>query len=111
MLEEAPVSPDDHLEIDAQQIEDVVIVGNLIDIQHQAMRYVYLIHDGTSCSKVVFYSKGENEKPSALADFNEKQNVYVKVYGSVRIFKEERGIVGARIEEIKEHNEITNHLL
>lgn len=75
------------------------------------MRIVYTIHDGTSFTKIIFYSKGENEKPSALTDFNEQLNIYVKVYGTVRIFKEERGIIVARIEEIKEHNEITNHLL
>jgi hypothetical protein len=33
------------------------------------------------------------------------------VYGSVRIFKEEKGIVGTKIEEVKDHNEVTNHFL
>lgn len=49
--------------------------------------------------------------PSALKNFEERQNIYVRVYGSVRVFKEERAIVGSKIEEIKEHNEVTNHLL
>lgn len=37
--------------------------------------------------------------------------MYVKVYGSIRVFKEKIAIVGNHITEVKKHDEITNHLL
>lgn len=62
------------------------------------MRTVYEINDSTASNKVIFYQKGENEVPTALKDFKEEVNIYVKVYGGVRIFKEERAIIGNTIQ-------------
>ena len=75
------------------------------------MRTTIDINDSTGTNKVIFFMKGENEVPSALKDFNQRENIYVRVYGTIRIFKEERAIVGSAITEILKHDEITNHLL
>ena len=40
-----------------------------------------------------------------------RQNAYVKVYGTVRVFKEEKAIVGTFIKSIDNFDAITNHLL
>jgi RecJ-like exonuclease len=69
MLEEAPPNIDDKIEIDGEPFEEVVIVGRIIEIQHQNMRTIFHITDNTSSSKVIFYQKGENEVPTALKDF------------------------------------------
>ena len=47
----------------------------------------------------------------ALKDYEYKENTYVKVYGSIRVFKEEKAIVGTKIEQIEKHDNITNHFL
>ena len=49
--------------------------------------------------------------PFALKNFKERENVYVRVYGSIRVFKEERAIVGNNVKEIEKHDEISNHFL
>jgi len=46
-----------------------------------------------------------------LKNFHYKQFDYVKIFGSVRIFKEERAIVGTHISKIEKFDEITNHFL
>ena len=61
------------------------------------MRIIFEINDTTASNKVIFYMKGETEVPQALKDFNQRENVYVKIYGTIRIFKEERAIVGNNI--------------
>lgn len=111
MLDSAPLGLDDHLEFDGQSVEDVIIVGRITEIFHLDMRIDIEISDNTSTNKVVFYQKGTNETPAALKNFEEKQNIYVKVYGTIRVFKGDRKIVGSKIETIKDHNEITNHFL
>ena len=37
--------------------------------------------------------------------------VYVKVYGTIRVFKEEKAIVGTHIKRVDKFDEVTNHLL
>ena len=37
--------------------------------------------------------------------------MYVKVYGTIRVFKEEKAIVGTHIKKIEKFDEVTNHLL
>lgn len=37
--------------------------------------------------------------------------MYVKVYGTIRVFKEEKAIVGTHIKKVDKMDEITNHLL
>jgi len=75
------------------------------------MRTVVEITDSTGFNKVVFYQKGENEVPTALKGIDIQENIYVKVFGSIRVFKDERGIVGSNIKQIEKFDDLTNHLL
>jgi len=75
------------------------------------MRTVFEINDNTGTFKVIFYQKGEHETPMALKDFVYEENMYVKVYGTIRVFKEEKAIVGTHIKKIEKFDEVTNHLL
>lgn len=75
------------------------------------MRTILEISDNTESFKVIFYKKGDNEVPKALQDFDFKPNTWVKVMGSVRVFKEETAIVGNQIFPISQYDEITNHFL
>lgn len=70
-----------------------------------------VIEDSTGVQKVIFYHKSENEKPQALKSYKYVEGSYARVYGSIRIFKEEKAIVGNSITAITEHNDITNHWL
>ncbi len=36
---------------------------------------------------------------------------YVKVYGTIRVFKDEKAIVGTHIKRVDKFDEVTNHLL
>jgi hypothetical protein len=75
------------------------------------MRTIFEVTDNTEFFKVIFYQKGENEVPMALKDYTFEENTYVKVYGSIRVFKEEKAIVGTKIEKLASNNELVNHFL
>ena len=77
----------------------------------ETMRKLFEINDNTGTFKVIFYQKGEHEVPIALKNFQYEQFMYVKVYGTIRVFKEEKAIVGTHIKKIEKFDEVTNHLL
>jgi hypothetical protein len=75
------------------------------------MRTIFEINDNTNTFTVLFYHKGENQVPTALRNFNFEQFTYAKIYGNIRVFKEEKAIVGTHIKRIEKFDEVTNHFL
>ena len=75
------------------------------------MRTVYHISDSTDNFKIIFYQKSESEKPRPLTEFQYKENAWVRIIGTVRVFREETCIVGMKIDLVKNHDDITNHFL
>jgi DNA/RNA endonuclease YhcR with UshA esterase domain len=75
------------------------------------MRVVFEINDNTGTTKIIFYQKDESQLPSALRNFEYKQFMYAKVFGTVRVYKEEKAIVGTHIRKVEKFEEVTNHFL
>ena len=75
------------------------------------MRTQFEINDNTGTFFVIFYHKGENQIPIALRNFHYEQFCYAKVYGNIRVFREEKAIVGTHIKRITQYEELTNHFL
>ncbi len=69
------------------------------------------INDSTGCFKVIFYQKDATSVPTALKGFEFHKFAYVKVFGSIRVYKEEKAIVGTNIKNITNFKEVTNHFL
>ena len=46
-----------------------------------------------------------------MRNFQYDQFCYAKVYGNIRVFKEEKAIVGTHIKRITQFDELTNHFL
>ena len=74
-------------------------------------RIIYQVNDNTSVFKVIFYLSNGSNVPTALKNFDYRENIYVQIYGQIRMFKEDKAIVGTKITEIEKHDEITNHFL
>ncbi len=49
--------------------------------------------------------------PLALRNFDYHQFMYAKIFGTVRVYKEEKAIVGAHIRKVEKFEEVTNHFL
>jgi hypothetical protein len=75
------------------------------------MRVVFEVNDNTSTSKIIFYQKDQGQLPTALRNFDYRQFTYAKIFGTVRLYKEEKAIVGTHIKRIEKFEEITNHFL
>ena len=110
-IQDSPVGPEDNLEVDGQNISEVIIVGRAIARSEEQMRVQFEVNDGTATFKVIFYQKDANTVPAALKGFEYKPQAYVKVFGNVRVYKEEKAIVGTFIKRITDFKEVTNHFL
>lgn len=88
---------DDVCEFEGEPINEIILCGRVLRKVDEPMRTQLEINDNTGTFYVIFYHKGENQLPTALRNFNYEQFCYCKVYGNIRIFKEEKAIVGAHI--------------
>lgn len=111
MVYQSHPRPDDVCEFDGEPLNDVIVVGRLLRRLEEPMRTQFEINDNTHTYYVLFYHKGENQVPTALRGFTYEQFAYVKIYGNIRVFKEEKAIVGSHIKRIERFEEVTNHFL
>ena len=111
MLHDAFIGPEDNLEIDGSIINDIIVVGRVISRTEESMRVVFEINDNTATFKVIFYQKDASQPPTALKEFGYKQFSYVKIFGNIRVYKEEKAIVGINIRRLENFDELSNHLL
>lgn len=111
MINDASPRPDDVFEIDGAPMNEVIITGRIIGRQEQPTRTTYEINDNTGVFSIVFYHRDEHQTPTALKNFEYEQFCYVKVYGSIRVFKEQKAIVGTHISRVSDYDEVTNHFL
>ena len=75
------------------------------------MRIVFEVNDNTEVFKVIFYQKDQNQLPTALKSFEYKHLMYAKIFGTIRVYKEEKAIVGTHIKKIEKFDEMSNHFL
>lgn len=112
MVQQAQPRPDDVCEFEGgDPITDIILTGRLLRRIEEPMRTQFEINDTTGSYHVMFYHKAENQIPTALKNFKYEQFTYAKVYGNIRVFKEEKAIIGTHIKRIEKFEEITNHFL
>lgn len=111
MLHKCSVTQDDNFEIEGETIQDVIIVGRLLTRDEQPTRTTFDINDNTGVFRVTFYNREENVLPKCLQNLDYEPDCYVKIFGSIRIFKDNKAIVGTHITRITDFDELTNHFL
>ena len=111
MLHKANVTNDDQFEIEGETVTDIIIVGRLLSRDDQPTRTSFDVNDNTGVFRVTFYNREENVLSKSLQNLDYEQDCYVKIFGSIRIFKDNRAIVGTHITRITDFDELTNHFL
>ena len=110
MICDSVTKEDDQVFFNNQQLSDVVIVGRLLCRVEEKMRTIFELNDNTGTFRVVFYSSGEADK-NLIRDFEFEQHCYVKIFGNLKTFREEKQLVGVCMERLSSYNDLTNHLL
>eukprot|EP00347_Sterkiella_histriomuscorum_P015705 403356006 len=112
MVQECGARHDDVCEFDGDVICNIVVLGRLIQKRTEPQRTQFEINDTTSSFRILFYHKSESEQPEMIRKLNAKPlQDYVKIFGQIQVFKDQKAIIGAFIRQVNSSDEITNHFL
>ena len=111
ILNSATVTQDETVEYKDVQLGDIILVGYITDYKEFEARVKITIWDQTGSVDITFYNNSENQDNSGLSDFYfDGQKKVVKIFGTVKVYKKEKNIQGAKIILLKD-NDIFYHVL
>lgn len=102
---------DDTFEIDGEQVNDIILCGRVSARDEQPTRSTFILNDNTGTIKCTFYNRDENVLPKYLQSFDYEEDCYVKLFGTIRMFKDVKQVVGAHLSKIEDYDVVTNHFL
>ena len=111
ILHSSTVTQDETVEYREVQLGDIIIVGYVTDYKEFEARVKVTIWDQTGSIDVTFYNNTENQDNTGLNGFywDGKKKV-VKIFGTVKVYKKEKNVQGAKIVLLKD-NDIFHHSL
>ena len=111
ILHSSTVTQDETVEYREVQLGDIIIVGYVTDYKEFEARVKVTIWDQTGSIDVTFYNNTENQDNTGLNGFywDGKKKV-VKIFGTVKVYKKEKNVQGAKIILLKD-NDIFHHSL
>ena len=111
ILNSATVTQDETVEYKDVQLGDIILVGYITDYKEFEARVKITIWDQTGSVDITFYNNSENQDNSGLSDFYfDGQKKVVKIFGTVKVYKKEKNVQGAKIVLLKD-NDIFHHTL
>lgn len=111
ILKDSTLNQDEACEYQGILLSDVYIVGYLKKYTETDTKVLINIWDQTGMVETVFYNKNENETHSGLLNFNYSSNdKLVKIFGTVKTYRKEKNLQGAKIMYVDD-NEILTHQL
>ena len=112
ILNSSSITEDETVEYKEVQLGDIIIVGYIIDYKVYEAKVKILIWDQSGSIEITFFNGNENQEINGLNSFNwdGKKNKVVKIFGTVKVYKREKNIQGAKIILLKD-NDIFHHVL
>ena len=114
MLNDAFKDDNDDFEWKGTKLKFVVIVGRAYNYTKESIRETITINDNTGHINAMAYKSPpiqDHESIDLFAGYTHVDGAYVKIIGKIVGLKETTGIVIENIRAIKDHNEITHHLI
>ena len=110
ILNLSSITEDETVEYRDVQLGDIIIVGYIIDYKVFEAKVKILIWDQTGTIEVTFFNGNEETNGLNNIIWDEKKNKVVKIFGTVKVYKKEKNIQGAKIILLKD-NDIFHHCL
>lgn len=111
ILNDSIVNSEEGIEYLGNLLSDVSVVGYIKDYQEMEARIKVKLWDQTGVMEIIFYNKNESESHSGLSNFYyEGNNKLVKIFGTIKSYKREKQLQGAKIMNVDD-NEIIYHSL
>ena len=99
ILKEAEVTKDETVTYQGIQISDITIVGYIIDYKELESRIKMTLFDYTGTIEVNFFNKMNNQEDTIGLNkfYYDGSKKPVQIYGTVKVYKNEKNIQGAKI--------------
>ena len=88
-----------------------MVCARIMEIQDENSRKTIILNDDTGEVKCIVYFKGSSDLPAYYTNCNPCEKMYVKVVLSITNYQDKKIFVCQRMDEIKNFNEYSNHLI
>jgi replication factor A2 len=100
------------IKIDDKELGQVCLVGEIVYVSENSTGTTYKIDDRTGPPIEIKRWISDDESPLEYQNRAAcREGIYVKVIGHVRVFGNQRNVVGFFIKPIEDYNEVTHHLV
>ena len=101
ILKEAQVTKEETVEYQGVPISDITAIGYVIDYKELEAKVKITLFDFTGTMEINFFNKIDSQDSVGLNKFHYNGNKKpVQIFGTVKIFKNEKNIQGAKIVEV-----------
>ncbi|CAM9306001.1 unnamed protein product [Ascophyllum nodosum] len=113
VIESEMTSQESGAKIDGVEVAQVKLVGCIVEMENASTNTEYTIEDTTGRLKVkIFHNDGEGGNDRSAERRSRNQiGTYVRVFGNVRSWKDDRHSVAYDMQPISDFNEVTMHVL
>ena len=98
ILNESEITKDETVEYKGIPINDITLVGYIIEYKEQETKLKITLYDYTGIMEIIFFNKSDNQNNTGLNKLNyDGTRKPVQIFGTVKVFKNEKNIQGAKI--------------
>lgn len=102
---------EDKFRIDGHDVGTVTFVGQIIKIAQRETNNSFEIDDGTGTIEVKVWTTTEDAEDEASKAPKYTERSYVRVFGSLKVYREKKTINATAVRVVEDFNEITYHML
>ena len=101
ILKEAEVTKEETVEYQGVPISDITATGYVIDYKELEAKVKVTLYDYTGSIEINFFNRIDNQDSAGLTKFHyDGSRKAVQIFGTVKVFKNEKNIQGAKIIEV-----------
>ena len=101
ILKEAEVTKEETVEYQGVPISDITAIGYVVDYKELEAKVKVTLYDFTGWIEINFFNRIDNQDSAGLTKFHyDGSRKAVQIFGTVKVFKNEKNIQGAKIIEV-----------
>ena len=101
ILKEAKVTKEETVEYQGVPISDITAIGYVIDYKESEAKIKVTLYDFSGCMEINFFNHIDNQDSAGLTKFHyDGSRKAVQIFGTVKVFKNEKIVQGAKIVEV-----------
>ena len=97
--------------MNGEEVHNLTLLGKIVKANDSSTSLMYTIDDGTGTCEVKIWVDADDADGQNQNKAEWKVGAYVRVYGHLRAFQGQRGVIAFNMRPVTDFNEITYHFL